>query len=144
MDKVKPDRDGWVTGALLAIPPSPPFPAFTDFEQKTLDCIAPLFKQDEAAFRDQVAAAKVVDRINTIHGFYTRVEVDRAACRPLRISCNGAAVEVNGLEHGMGILLWDTDGFLETVEGFGYGDDDLEGVDLAELEFIRLTQLMPR
>ncbi len=138
---MKPDRDGWVSGALANLPPSPPFPAFTDFERKSLDCIAALFEQDEGAFRDQIAAAKVVDRINTIVGFYTRVEVDRAMCRPLEISYKGAHFEVKGVEHGLGVVLWGADGFLDTIEGFTYTDDPLKNVDLSGLHFVRLVQL---
>jgi hypothetical protein len=56
---------------------------------------------------------------------------------------SGAHFEVEGIEHGLGIVLWDTDGdgYLETVEGWTVDDYPLEGVDLADLKFVRLTQL---
>mgnify|MGYP000162021222 CR=1 FL=1 len=46
-------------------------------------------------------------------------------------------------EHGMGIVLWDTDGngFLETIEGYTYDDNALAEKALADLEFARLVQL---
>lgn len=136
-----PNREGWVTGALAELPPCPPFPEFTDFEQRALDSIAALFDANEDAFRRQVAAARVVDRINTIVGFYTRVVVDRSKCQPLNIRAEGGHFDVEGIEHGMGVVLWEEDGYLDQIEGFTYSDDPLEGVDLAELKFIKLVQL---
>lgn len=124
-------------------PPCPPFPEFTDFERRALECTAALFGEKADAFREQVASAEVVDRINTIVGFYTTVKVDRTKCSPVPLSHQGAHFEVEGIEHGLGIVLWDTDGdgFLETIEGWTVDDDPLEGIDLANLKFIRLTQL---
>jgi len=136
-----PDRDGWVTGPLAKLPPCPPFPDFTDFEVRVLDCLAALFGKDEAAFREQVAVAKVVDRINTIHGFYTRVAIDRAACRPLEVQYKGGSFDIEGFEHGLGVVLWDEDGYLSQIEGFGYSSDMFADIDLAKLRFAKLIQL---
>lgn len=132
-----------MTGPLAETPACPPFPAFTDFERRALDSTAPLFGVRADAFREQVATAEVVDRINTIVGFYTRVKVDRAKCSPVALSHQGAHFEVDGIEHGLGIVLWDTDGdgFLETIEGWTVDENALEGVDLAALKFVRLTQV---
>jgi hypothetical protein len=143
MKAAKPNRDGWMTGALADAPACPPFPAFTDFERRALDSTAPLFGEKAQALREQVASAEVVDRINTIVGFYTRVRVDRAKCSPVPLSHQGAHFEVEGVEHGLGIVLWDTDGdgYLETIEGWTVDENPLEGVDLDKLQFIRLTQL---
>jgi hypothetical protein len=137
------DRIGWLTGALVEAPACPPFPAFTDFEQKVLDCIAPMFGDSEASFRAQVASAQVIDRINTIVGFYTRVQVDRSKCAPVAMSRNGGHFDVKGIENGMGVILWDEngDGYLETIEGYTYDDDALAGKALPDLQFIRLVQL---
>ncbi len=92
---------------------------------------------------EQVASAEVTDRINTLVGFYTRVKVDRTKCSPVPLSHHGAHFEVEGIEHGLGILLWDIDGdgYLETIEGWTVDEDPLEGVDLADLKFGRVTQL---
>lgn len=132
-----------MTGVLADAPACAPFPAFTDFERRALESTAPLFGENAEAFRKQVSSAEVVDRINTIVGFYTRVKVDRAKCSPVPLSHQGAHFEVEGIEHGLGIILWDTngDGFLETIEGWTVDEDPLEGVDLATLKFVRLTQL---
>ena len=143
MSAPKPNRDDWMTGPLADAPACPPFPAFTEFERRALDETAPLFGDKADAFREQVASAKVVDRINTIVGFYTRVKVDRGRCSPVPFSHQGAHFEVERIEHGIGIVLWDTDGdgYLETIEGWTVDENPLEGVDLADLKVVRLTQL---
>ncbi|MEK6642433.1 MAG: hypothetical protein AABZ08_00870 [Planctomycetota bacterium] len=132
-----------MTGPLADAPACPPFPAFTDFERRALDSIAPLFGDKADAFREQVASAEVVDRINTIVGFYTRVKVDRVRCSPVPLSQGDAHFEVEGIEHGLGIIVGirDGDGYLETIEGWTVGENPLEGVDLADLKFVRPTQL---
>ncbi len=135
-------RDDWMDGRLADAPACPPFPAFTDFERRALDSIAPLFGEKADAFREQIASAEVVDRINTFVGFYTRVKVERTKCARVPFSHQGALFEVEGVEHGLGIVLWDTDGdgYLKTIEGWTVDQDPLEGVDLAGLKFVRLTQ----
>jgi hypothetical protein len=130
-----------MTGPLADAPACPPFPAFTDFERRALESTAPLFGENTKAFLEQVASAEVTDRINTIVGFYTRVKVDRTKCSPVPLRHQGAHFEVAGIEHGLGIVLWDIDGdgYLETIEGWTVGEDPLEGVDLADLKFGRVT-----
>lgn len=142
MNAPKPNRDGWMTGELADAPACPPFPDLTEFERCALESMAPLFRQNAKAFLEQVASAEAVDRINTIVGFYTRVKVDRTKCSPLKLSHQGAHFEVEGIERGVGIVLWDTDGdgFLETIEGWTAEESTLEDVNLAKLKFVRLTQ----
>lgn len=130
-----------MSGDLATLPACPPFPSFTDFELRALDSIASMFGDAEDEFRKQVAASTVTDRINTIVGFYTRVVVDRSACRPLPIQSKGGHFEVDGVEHGVGVVLWEEDGYLETIEGFTYDDDPLRGRELSDLKFIALSQL---
>lgn len=67
--------------------------------------------------------------------------MDRSACRPLPIRAKGGHFEVADIEHGMGVVLWDKDGYLETIEGYTYDHDPLAGRDLADLEFVALAQL---
>jgi hypothetical protein len=132
-----------MTGPFADARACPPFPAFTGFERRALENIARLFGEMADAFREQVDSAEVVDRINTIVGFYTRVKVDRARCSPVPLKHQRTHFEVEGIEHGLGIVLWDTDGdgYLETIEGWTVDENPLEGVDLADLKFIRMTQV---
>ncbi len=84
-----------------------------------------------------------MDRVNTVVGFYTRVKLDRSRCAPLPLGRLEAHFEVDGIECGIGILLWDKDGdgYLETIEGWTVGDNPLEGVDLASLKFLRPSRV---
>jgi hypothetical protein len=83
-----------------------------------------------------MTASRVVDRVNTNVGFYTRIVVDREAARPLPIKQTGAHFEVPGTRYGMMMALWDEDGYLSHIEGVTYGDDDLGGEGLADLDFV--------
>jgi hypothetical protein len=131
-----PDRSGWLSGPLVSYPPVPPFPQFTNFERRALEVMAELFGPDASEFRRQIDACRVVDRVNTVVGFYTRTVVDKAAARPLTITYKGAHFEVPGTRYGMTVLLWDDDGYLSTIEATTYGEDDLGGQDLVDLNFV--------
>lgn len=120
---------------LASLPAIPPFPELTNFERRTLSVIAKLFGPDEPAFLQQVEAAKVVDRINTVVGFYTRISMDRAALTALQITHKGAHFEVPGTRYGMLVTLWDEDGYLSEIEGVTYGEDDMGGQELTDLDF---------
>lgn len=117
--------------------------ALTDFERRALQATAPLFGDSASAFLEQVSSAVVTERKNTGVGFYTTVVVDRQRCTPVPLSRRGAHFEVQGVEHGVGIVLWDTDGdgYLATIEGWTVDDNPLIPVDLSELRFVRLAQL---
>jgi hypothetical protein len=143
MTSPKPNREGWMTGSLADAPACPPFPDFTDLERRALEHIAPLFGNQESAFRRQFASAEVTDRINTIVGFYTRVRVDRSSSDPAQFRQQIAHFEVEGIKHGLSVIIWDEDGdgYLATIEGVTVDENPLEGVELASLKLIRVTQL---
>lgn len=86
-------------------------------------------------FLQQVEAARVTDRIDTAVGFYTRIAMDRETVTALPITHKGAHFEVPGTRYGMLIILWDDDGCLAEIEGVTYGDDDMGGQKLADLDF---------
>lgn len=130
-----PDRIGWLEESLASYPPVPPFPQLTHFERRTLDVLAGLFGTDADEFRRQIAASRVTDRVDTVVGFYTRIEVDRAASDPLPITHKGAHFDVPGTRYGMSVILWDEDGYLSTIEGATYGEDDMGGKELTDLDF---------
>lgn len=130
-----PDRAGWLDEPLASSPPVPPFPQFTTFERRALEVIASAFGSHADEFRRQIEASRVTDRVNTAVGFYTRIDVDRSVPDPLPITHKGAHFDVPGTRYGMSVTLWDDEGYLSTIEGVTYGDDDLSGQDLADLDF---------
>ena len=123
--------------------PSEPVLDLTAFEKRVLDEMSPLFGAEEHAYLRQVQTAKVRDRKNTFVGFYTRVDVDRLACQPIVFEPHpiGAWFEVEGVEDGVGILLWADAGYIETIEGFTANADGLGGQQLADLRYLSLIKL---
>jgi len=95
-----------------------------------------LFVSASGRFAKQVEACRVVDRVDTKVGFYTRIAVDRTKTTALPISRKGGHFDVPGTQHGLSITLWDDDGYLSTIEGVTYGGDDLGGQSLVDLDFI--------
>ncbi len=130
-----PDRFGWVDEPLASLPAIPPFPVLTNFERRTLSVIAKLFGPEEATFLQQIEAARATDRINTLVGFYTRIAMDRATVTALSITHKSGHFEVPGTRYGMLVTLWDDDGYLAEIEGVTYGEDDMGGQELADLDF---------
>lgn len=100
-----------------------------------MEVLSAHFGSDAEAFRRQIEAARVMDRVDTIVGFYTRVVVDRTAARPLSMNKVGAHFEVPGIEYGMLVLLWEDDGYLSQIEGVTY-QEDLGGQALVDLDFV--------
>jgi hypothetical protein len=131
-----PAREGRLDEPSAGYPPVPPFPQFTNFERRALEVIASTFGAHADEFRQQILASRVTDRVNTVVGFYTHIDVDRSASGPLPITHKGAHFDVPGTRHGMWVVLWDDDGYLSTIEGVTYGvDDDMGGQDLVDLDF---------
>lgn len=136
-----PDRQGWVTGPLTDLPAEGPFPGLTDLEAQVLHEIALLFGASEALFRQQVKNCQVTDRINTGAGFYTRLNLDRLSCQPVPYSRQGGHFHVGSIAHGLGIVLWDKDGYLETIEGYTIGNESLTDRALSSLHYMGIDQL---
>ncbi|MBX3479807.1 MAG: hypothetical protein KF842_05365 [Caulobacter sp.] len=143
MENEIPDRGGWVTGELATYPPVPPFPSFTRFEQGVLETMADAAGENGDIFRQQLRAARVVDRINTVVGFYTRIVIERGAA-PLLATINprlsGCQTELAEANYGLVFILSYEDGYLSQIEGclnssgnYDSGDDTLGGSDLSWL-----------
>ena len=123
--------------------------AFTKLEAAVLDLVCKtdgrqLSVDDRRVLSTFLSTAKLVERDNTGHGFYTVFEVDRrAAARLENLSMIDApTMNMVGLGDGncLGFILWAEDGYPTTPEGFQYGDlagetVDLHNFDLTELRF---------
>lgn len=143
MENEIPDRKGWMIGELATYPPVPPFPEFTAFEAGVLEVLARSAGAFEAIFRQQLAAARVTDRINTVVGFYTRVSIDRSSAPPLPAipeQLRGAQTEIAEAKFGLVFLPRYEDGFLDDIEGalnfsgeLHPDEDTLGGKSLADL-----------
>lgn len=111
--------------------------SLSDLERAALAAIADQNPDQSQALREQIASATVAARENTGAGFYTRLAVAggskmSAAASPL----GDVGVEIEGLEHGMGFLLWIRDGVAETLEGYTHAGS-LSDLDLTTLRFAK-------
>jgi hypothetical protein len=99
-------------------------PDFTAIERAVLAAICDSYPEDRAALEAQLSTATLLRRENTGAGFYTRFAVDRAsssAIGGMRLR-NGPATKVDGLEQGMGFILWLKEGYADCLEGYSYAE----------------------
>jgi hypothetical protein len=78
-----------------------------------------------AVLRQQLAVVEVVDREYTGVGFFTNLRVPASAPRfpqTSRLVLGDVHAEVEGLQHGVGFLLFVDNGALQMLEGFSYVD----------------------
>jgi hypothetical protein len=97
---------------------------FTPLEQAVLTAICEMNSPDQAALEDQLSTATLLSRENTGAGFYTRFAVERAASVALtgeRLRA-GPEIEIDGLRHGMGFILWLKEGYADCLEGYSYAE----------------------
>lgn len=106
--------------------------AFYSLEQWVLQRIAAEYPDIAEDLLRQLAAATIVSRENTGHGFFTRFTIDRDTAKPVaceRVIGNLLA-KVEGMEDLMGFLLFFEEGFACMLEGAGFGDD-VSDIDFA-------------
>ena len=115
---------------------------FTQLERAVLEAICERCAEDRAALEAQLSTASIVSRENTGAGFYAHFAVKRipgAAIGGERLK-NGPAVRIDGLEHGMGFILWLENGYMNLLEGYSY-DESTRGFDFERIGFeIRADQ----
>jgi len=107
-------RISWTTLSIAQI--------FTPLEEAVLRGIWTKHTEDRAALEVQLAAATLLSRKNTGAGFYTDLFVERVPSAILmgqRLR-NGPEAQIDGLEHGMGFILWLNDGYAGCLEGYTY------------------------
>ncbi len=91
--------------------------------------------------REQLEGCRIESREFTGKGFLTELAVLRPARRtPLDIHAgrlDDVLATIDGLEHGAGFLLYITDGELDALEGYSYGEpwpDVIRGFELSYAE----------
>jgi len=100
---------------------------FTALERAVLVWISNRYSADGAALEAQLSTASLLSRENTGAGFYTRFAVDHASCAAIggmRLR-DGPATKIDGLEHGMGFILWLKDGYADCLEGYSYEESTI-------------------
>ena len=97
---------------------------FTPLEQAVLTAICEMHSADRATLEAQLSTATLSNRENTGAGFYTRFAVERTSSAALsgERSRAGPETKIDGLDHGMGFILWLKDGYADCLEGYSYAE----------------------
>jgi hypothetical protein len=109
---------------------------FTKLEAAVLRAICEMHLSDRAALEAQLSTAALISRENTGAGFYTNFVVEPSASAAIageRLR-NGPEARIEGLQHGMGFILWLTEGYASSLEGYSYEESTI-GVDLEQVGF---------
>ena len=122
--------------------------AFTALEDAALKAICDRYAGIGDYLSPVLATAKIRERDNTGHGFYTRFDVDRALPLPPEsippVGSGPIAHMVDmGVGNMMGFILWFANGYPDCLEGFQYGASSGETVDLKsrDLRTLRFTSI---
>jgi hypothetical protein len=98
--------------------------SFTPLEQAVLHAVCEAHAEDQSALEAQLSLATVVSRKNTGAGFYADFAVESSLCAALggeRLR-SGPTARIDGLNHGMGFILWLKDGYVKQLEGYSFGE----------------------
>ena len=109
---------------------------FTPLEQAVLHAICEKHAADRTMLEAQLSAATVLSRENTGAGFYSNLSVERGSMPVIggeRLR-NGPTAKVDGLQHGMGFILWLKQGYVDCLEGFCYDESTAE-IDFGKASF---------
>jgi hypothetical protein len=116
---------------------------FTELERAVLHAIFSETPEIQDALERQFEAAEVVERENTGVGFFTQIVVRADVPRVSSQSPLGREVgaKVDGLDHGMGFILFMKEGRMQTLEGFTYSDSTTElNFEALNFEVLRTPQ----
>jgi hypothetical protein len=78
----------------------------------------------------------VISRQNTGAGFFTHFAMDGGSTTELPDLLDlHVEAEINGIQDGLGFILWTKNGQLDFLEGYTLALDTTEGLDLAALDY---------
>jgi hypothetical protein len=110
---------------------------FTALEHAVLRSIFSETPELAATLDQQLEQAKVTERQNSGAGFFTTIAVCENAPRleSTRYLGRQTHASVDGLEHGLGFVLFLEDGRLHLLEGYSYEPESTTSLDLASVAF---------
>ena len=110
--------------------------SFTPLESAVLNTICERHPADRAALESQLSTAVLVSRENTGAGFYTNFSTGGGSAIAVtgKGMRGGPEVKVDGIELGMGFILWLEDGYANCLEGYTY-EGDTHKIDLERVRF---------
>ena len=100
---------------------------FTPLERAVLQAIGEM-SSDRDALEAQLSIAVVLRRDYTGAGFHAYFSVERDARSAVggENPRRGPNVRIDGLEHGMGFILWLTEGYVDCLEGYSFDESTTE------------------
>lgn len=109
---------------------------FTALEKATLDEICRQEADHRAALEQQIATATVTRRENSGAGFFTHLSVDHSLAPIIggKSVIGKVAVEIEGFEEPLLLMLFMKDGYADMLEGAAI-TDSTENVDLSAVRF---------
>jgi hypothetical protein len=96
-----------------------------DLERAVLDLLAAGDVPSMRQLQEQIATCAVPNRELTGTGFFTTLDVDRGSVAPvegLPSRSGDVHLEIEGLAHGAGFVLFIEDGYIRTLEGYPYDE----------------------
>jgi hypothetical protein len=112
----------------------------TDFTAMETAALHAIFAETPALCMElqrQLRHAMVTKRENSGGGFFSEIAVSKDAPRVKCPNVLGYATHarVEGLEHGLGFVLFMKDGKLHLLEGYAWGAESTASLDLRSLSF---------
>jgi len=110
---------------------------FTEMETAALRAIFAETPAIALALESQLGRAVVTERENSGGGFFTDIDVPDNVSS---VDCpktlgNATHARIEGLEHGLGFVLFMREGKLDMLEGFAWGVENTAPLDLSNLSF---------
>ena len=109
---------------------------FNRLERAVLDTYGGFYGSEEPRLALQIANARPTSRENSGAGFFTEVAVDRTGAE--KIIAWGPLgqhyMQIDGLEHGLGLLLFFSEGYLSLIEGYSQAGEDTNAIDFSSIE----------
>ena len=117
---------------------------FNALERAILAAYGDLYGADEPRLAGQIAAARPASRENTGTGFHTYLTVDPSACEKIVAwgPLGDHFMHIDGMEHGVGILLFFSEGYLTEIDGYSQAGEDTSAINFATAAFGPLTELI--
>lgn len=101
----------------------------SQFERDVMVAILATLSPEYAPLLEQIAAAKVYKREKSDRGFYTYFLLPKAV-RTIdskeKMQFGGVFAEINGLQYGMGFVLYVVNGVIDCLEGYSFDEDWVE------------------
>ena len=107
----------------------------SNLERAELDAIALQMPERTDGLMLQLREARVTGRENTGAGFYTTLDVPPSAGTvEVKSPIGNVGTALVGLKHGIGLMLWLTDGRMHKLEGYSFGESTSD-INFEQVDF---------